>query len=98
MAANVEHSAENQEFTLEENGFGGELAYSQNGNDIIDFTHTYVDEELRGKGMADTLAKAGLDYAREQGLKVRTSCEFMRGFLQRNAQYQDLLETPAQSS
>jgi predicted GNAT family acetyltransferase len=91
MAAQVHHDAENQEFTIEEDGFGGELAYSQDGNDTIDFTHTYVDEELRGKGLAETLAKAGLAYARKEGLKVRTSCHFMAGYVQQHKEYDDIL-------
>ncbi|WP_167855057.1 GNAT family N-acetyltransferase [Hymenobacter wooponensis] len=90
MAAHVQHHPEDQEFTIDENGFGAELAYSQ-FDDTIDFTHTYVDEELRGKGLAETLAKAGLTYAREQGLKVRTSCEFMAGYVKQHHEYDDIL-------
>ncbi|QJX47939.1 N-acetyltransferase [Hymenobacter taeanensis] len=90
MAAHVQHHPEDQEFTIDENGAGAELAYSQDGG-TIDFTHTFVEEELRGKGLAETLAKAGLAYAREQGLKVRTSCEFMAGYVQQHPEYQDIL-------
>ena len=92
MAANVQHSAEDQEFTIEQDYYSAELAYSKPQTGVIDFTHTYVDEALRGKGLAEELGRAGLEYARAEKLKVRTSCEFMQGFVQRNAQYQELLE------
>jgi len=98
MAATIQHHAQDQEFTIEQDSYTAELAYSQPATGVIDFTHTYVDEALRGKGLAEALGRAGLEYARAEQLKVRTSCEFMRGFVQRNAQYQDLLETPAQNS
>ena len=42
--------------------------------------------------MADELARAALAYARAQHLKVKTSCTFMAGFVQRHrAEYADLL-------
>lgn len=91
MAATVQHHPQDQEFTIQEKGFAGELAYSQPTDELIDFTHTFVDEELRGQGIAEKLAEAGLTYAREKGLQVRTSCEFMEGYVQRHPEYQDLL-------
>ncbi|RYJ06062.1 MAG: hypothetical protein EON52_08315, partial [Actinomycetales bacterium] len=48
---------------------------------VIDFTHTFVDEALRGQGVADELARAALAFARAQHLKVKTSCTFMKGFV-----------------
>lgn len=89
----VQHDADNQEFTATENGHPAELAYSLPTPGTIDFTHTYVDEALRGRGLADELARAALAYAREQGLKVKTSCTFMRAFVERHhAEYADLVK------
>ena len=73
-------------------GHAGELAYVRPAEGVIDFTHTYVDEALRGQGVADELARAGLAFAREQRLRVKTSCSFMAGFAQRHrADYADVL-------
>jgi predicted GNAT family acetyltransferase len=94
MAAAVKHHSQNQEFTLSQAAGAAELAYSLPAAGIIDFTHTYVDEALRGKGLAEELAKAGLAFAREQNLRVRTSCEFMQGFVERHPEYQPLLDRP----
>lgn len=92
MAAQVVHHAKDQEFVIEQGGHAAELAYSLPAAGIIDFTHTFVDEPLRGKGMGEELAKAGLAYARQQKLSVRTSCAFMRGFVQKHPLYQPLLD------
>ena len=88
----VQHDATNQEFTITQDGHDGELAYSRPANDLIDFTHTFVDEALRGQGVADELARAALAFARKEHLKVKTSCTFMASFVQRHSdEYADLL-------
>jgi predicted GNAT family acetyltransferase len=91
MAAHVKHNSQDQEFTIQQDGFSGELAYSKPQSSVIDFTHTFVAEELRGKGLAEELAKAGLAYARQEGLKVQTSCQFMASYVQQHPEYQDIL-------
>lgn len=94
----IKHHAQDQEFTMEEPTGSAELAYSVPAAGIIDFTHTFVDEALRGKGVGEELAKAGLAYARQHHLKVRTSCSFMRQFVERNPEYQPLLDsTPTEN-
>jgi uncharacterized protein len=92
MSVVVVHNAQDQEFTLKEQGGSAELAYSRPATGVIDFTHTYVEEALRGKGLAEELARTGLTFAREQGLRVRTSCRFMQKFMDAHPQYQDLRE------
>ena len=89
---NITHDADNQEFTISQDGHPGELAYSRPAADTIDFTHTFVEEALRGRGIADELARTALAYARKEGLKVKTSCTFMQKFVQRHhAEYANLL-------
>ena len=88
----VQHDADNQEFTASENGHPAELAYSLPAPNVIDFTHTYVDEALRGRGVGDELARTALAYARQKKWKVRTTCSFMKAFVQRHHdEYADLL-------
>ncbi|MGI4862293.1 MAG: GNAT family N-acetyltransferase [Janthinobacterium lividum] len=88
----IHHDSANQEFTAGSPEEPAELAYSLPDKGTIDFTHTFVPEDQRGQGTADELARAGLAYARQQHLKVRTSCEFMQAFVQKHkADYQDIL-------
>ena len=88
----IHHNATNQEFTTTRDGHPAELAYTRPSDDVIDFTHTFVDEALRGQGLADELARAALAFAREQKLKVKTTCTFVAGFVKRHhAEYADIL-------
>jgi predicted GNAT family acetyltransferase len=58
---------------------------------LIIFVHTVVPPALEGKGVGGALARAGLAYAREQGLKVVATCKFIAGFIAKHPEYQDLL-------
>lgn len=92
MSFPIEHHTQDQEFTVAIDGHQGELAYSFPTEGVVDFTHTFVDKALRGQGVADAMARRALDFAREQKLQVRTSCEFMQKFVQEHHdEYQDLL-------
>ncbi len=58
---------------------------------VIVFTHTGVPSALEGRGIGSLLVKAGLDHARENKLKVQPLCWFVSGYIQRHAEYQDLV-------
>lgn len=55
--------------------------------DIIDLTHTEVDEEHTGKGYAQELADFALADIRDTGLLVRPTCPFIATHISRNAEY-----------
>ena len=61
--------------------------------DTIDLQHTSVPEELQGGGYGSALARAALAYARENHLKVIPTCAFIRSFMQRHKEYDDLRAT-----
>ena len=88
----IQHDSANQEFTTTRDGHPAELAYTRPADDVIDFTHTFVDEALRGQGVADELARTALAFARAQKLTVKTTCTFMASFVQKHrAEYADML-------
>ncbi|OUJ71218.1 GNAT family N-acetyltransferase [Hymenobacter crusticola] len=92
MKPTIRHSKDDQTFYATLDGYESELAYSQPTHGQIDFVHTYVDENLRGQGVGEALAQAGLAYAREHQLRVHTSCEFMAAYVKRHhAEYEDIL-------
>lgn len=68
-------------------------AYTLSG-EAITFTHTEVPESLRGRGIGETLARAGLDSARARNLKVRPRCVFIASFIGEHSEYRDLLADP----
>ncbi|WP_303310953.1 GNAT family N-acetyltransferase [Hymenobacter sp. BT730] len=88
----IQHNQEEQEFTVLVNGYTAELAYSLPDDCIIDFTHTFVEEELRGQKIGDALAHEALQYARGQKLRVKATCSFMKSYLHKHHEkYADML-------
>ena len=57
----------------------------------ITFTHTEIDEAYGGRGLGGTLARAALDAARARGLAVVPLCPFIRRWIERHEDYQDLV-------
>ncbi|MDY7220087.1 GNAT family N-acetyltransferase [Denitrificimonas sp. JX-1] len=82
----VVHHAERQCFLADIDGYEAVLEYRLVGEDAIDIHHTFVPNELRGKGIAGLLAKAALDYAKAQQLSVIPSCSYIEVYLQRHPQ------------
>ena len=62
---------------------------------VITFAHTRVPESLRGRGIANELAKAALAAARERGLQVVPKCTFFASYMKRHPETQDLLTPEA---
>lgn len=90
MNPTIRHNQDEQAFYSTLDGYESELAYSLPAANVIDFTHTFVDENLRGQGVGDALAVAALDYARKEGFRIKTSCTFMQAYVERHPEYQDL--------
>ncbi len=84
------HNLEQKQFEIHIDAHIAELAYHINGN-IITFTHTGVPTALEGQGIGSKLAKAGLQYARDNHLKVHSTCWFISGYIDRHPEVQDLI-------
>lgn len=59
--------------------------------DTITLVHTEVPPELGGRGIGSNLARATLDAVRAQGIKLVVKCEFIRSFMKKHPEYDDLL-------
>ena len=53
--------------------------------------HTEVPKALEGRGYASALARAALEYAKQEHLRVVPICPFVRGYLQRHPEYASLV-------
>jgi predicted GNAT family acetyltransferase len=61
--------------------------------DTITFTHTEVDSELRGRGLAAVLVGAALEASAQAGLNVEPVCSYVRDFINhRNSQQRSSVE------
>lgn len=57
---------------------------------IID--HTWVDDSLRGQGVAAKLVEAVVNDAREKGYKILPLCPFAKSEFERKSEYADVLK------
>ena len=86
----VTHNTEELRFEMSVDGYLAVLNYIPMG-EIITFTHTGVPPAIGGRGLGSKLVETGLDYARESGLKVRSTCWFVSKYIRLHPEYQDLL-------
>jgi uncharacterized protein len=59
--------------------------------DVATFPHTEIASEFEGQGLGKQLIGGALDDMRSRGLKVVALCPFVREFIEKNPEYQDLL-------
>jgi len=90
MSINIEHKKQTHRFEVHIDGYTGYLEYEEQGDDILDFTHTIVPKELGGQGIGSQLVKHGLDYARDNNFKVIPSCSFVDAYMNKHQDYQSL--------
>jgi predicted GNAT family acetyltransferase len=91
MSDTVIDNAAQHRFELE---IGGHLAasyYKREGN-VIMFEHTEVPAELGGQGIGSRLIKDALDQIRAKGWKVVAQCPFVKAYIEKHAEYHDLLK------
>ena len=69
------------------------LTYRARG-DALDLVHTGVPHDDQGKGIGAALARAALEHARREGLKVIPSCPFVRSYLTKHKEFANLAATP----
>jgi len=86
----VLHNQDAHRFELTADGHLAVLDYMLTGKIII-FTHTGVPPAIGGRGLGSKLVKTGLDYARENGLKVRSLCWFVSKYIRFHPEYQELV-------
>jgi predicted GNAT family acetyltransferase len=68
----------------------GHLAWRDQGG-VLDLVHTEIEPAFEGRGLASQLVKFALDDARQGGRRIRPSCSYVATWLQRHAEYQDLV-------
>jgi predicted GNAT family acetyltransferase len=78
-------------FELEENGETAYLEFEVDQASWITLYHTEVPPALRGRGIAGTLARTALEYARDNNLKVDVVCPLVASFLSKNPEFQPLV-------
>lgn len=66
-----------------------QIAYQMEG-DVMIFVHTEVPKEFGGRGIADKMAYAALEYAKAHDLQVMALCPFVKAYIGRHPEYQPI--------
>ena len=88
-ASKIRHDAEAGRFSVVVEGLPAEIEYRRD-NGTITILHTGVPDAIGGRGIAADLVRAAFDWARAQGLKVRTACSYSQAWLEKHPEYGDL--------
>ncbi len=67
------------------------LAYTEQPEKVLQLTHTFVSDDLRGQGIAGRLAKHVMEYVLANNLKVVPVCPYIIKWLENKAEYKDLI-------
>ena len=76
-----QHEPEHNRFVVVTGDLVALLAYRPLDATTLDYYHTYVPPELRGRGIASRLAKFALEHARAERLRVVPTCPFIADYV-----------------
>ena len=86
----VRHNASEARFEATVEGTLAVVEYAREKNSLA-LTHTFVPAHLRGRGIAEQLVRAALNYARGEKLSVIPTCSYVAQFVARHPEYADLI-------
>jgi len=92
----VTNNQDRHQFEIDNDGHKAILVYHARGNTLY-LDHTEVPRELEGRGIGGQLAKAGLEFARENGMEVIPICPFVLSYLRRHPEYVDVVASQYRS-
>ena len=88
----AEVKLDNQKFYIgDPNQPDAELTFKEKDAETIIADHTFVDEKLRGQGVADQLFQELIQYARNKNLKIIPECSYIKMKMERTSEYDDVL-------
>ena len=84
--------ADNRIYMNDENGkMIAEVTFSNLDDNTIIIDHTFVDDSLRGQGIAAKLVLEVIDYARSTNKKIKATCSYAVKWFEKNKdEYKDL--------
>ena len=72
-------------FCKDENGnILAEVTYQHIGNNIYNIDHTFVDEKLRGQGIAKELVELAVQEIKKEHGKLQATCSYAKHYLEKN--------------
>jgi hypothetical protein len=88
----IEHDHVRECFVARLDGHRCEAVYRL-ADGVMHLVHTAVPPALQGRGIAAALVATALAEARARGWRVRPACSYVRAYMKRHPETQDLLES-----
>ena len=85
----VIHNPTENRFETWIDGYLSKLDYIQDGKNFV-ITHVGVHPEFRGQGIAGKIVQVGLEYAKENSLRVVPMCPYAAAYIRRHPEYAEL--------
>jgi predicted GNAT family acetyltransferase len=85
LGGSVVDNREAHRFEVVMEGKTAVLEYERTPTSLV-LVHTQVPPSLRGRHIADTLARAGVEAAHAEGLQVVAKCHFVKAYLRKHPQ------------
>lgn len=90
--ASTEVAAESDRYTISVEGKSVGLAEFADRDGQRVFTHTEVDSEFEGRGLATILIGEALQSAREAGLRIVPVCKMVASYLDKHEEFADVVD------
>ncbi len=87
----VVHNPEQSRYEIQVDGAVAGFTQYRSTPGVVDFVHTEIDDAHEGQGLGGQLARGALDDVRANGQKVIATCPFIKGWIAKHEDYQDLL-------
>ncbi|MFC9972152.1 GNAT family N-acetyltransferase [Spirillospora sp. NPDC127200] len=91
MDKKVTNNADQSRYEIHVDGEPAGFAEYRTRAGAVVFTHTEVEPAYEGKGVGGALARGALDDVRAQGAKAVPLCPFIKGWIDKHPDYQDLV-------
>lgn len=87
----VTHNPDQSRYEADVDGRAAGFLSTQGTGDVVTLPHTEVFSDFEGQGVGSALTRYALDDLRQQGKKVNPTCPFVRTWIERHADYADMV-------
>lgn len=91
MTTEIVHNVPKQRYEIHVDGKFAGLTEAKPDGDVVVFPHTVIFDEFEGQGLAAVLVAGALDDVRKLGQTVVAECPYVARFIEKHAEYADLL-------
>lgn len=75
-----------------DNNLLAEVTFPNVDQNTVNINHTFVDDSLRGQGVAGQLMEAAAEQLRSQGKKAILTCSYAVNWFEKHPEYSDLVK------